>query len=196
MPVPCETDSEMQEYRGWLFPSDAEIPPEQHWYQIEFSGGTTIWDMNREGHLYLARQFGLEAIESEVAATGDSEGLLYASVTAALTLDGKRFEAVGGADESSQQVRDPEHVWSVAETRAIKRAVKRAVGVRDADTSTTDDHEEQVSRSGGVPSNAPESVDSPPSEWDGGDDTDDTDDGDSDDSGGESAEIADDGLDW
>jgi|APHM01.1.fsa_nt_gi hypothetical protein len=127
----------MQEKKGLLFPENVDVP-EQSWYRIDF-GGNVVWDLDREGHEHLARQQGMVRLESEVVATGTYEGVLYASVRAELELaepqhknTTKTFAAVSGADETSQQVRSPEHVWSVAESRAIKRVVKRALGVRDS----------------------------------------------------------------
>jgi hypothetical protein len=128
----------MIEEKGLLFPENVDIP-EQSWYRIDF-GDNVVWDLDREGHEYLAEQRGMIRLESEVVATGTYEGVLYASVRAELEIprpnhknETRTFAAVSGADETSQQVRDPEHVWSVAESRAIKRVVKRALGIRDAE---------------------------------------------------------------
>lgn len=139
----------MNEQKGLLFPENVDIP-EQSWYRIDF-GGNTVWDLDREGYEYLARQRGMDRLESEVVATGAREGVLYASVRAELELpkpqhknETETYAAVSGADETSQQVRDPEHVWSVAESRAIKRVVKRALGVRDAEQTREPDTSETV----------------------------------------------------
>jgi len=128
----------MIEKKGLLFPENVDIP-EQSWYRIDF-GDSVVWDLDREGYEYLAEQRGMTRLESEVVATGTYEGVLYASVRAELEIprpnhksETRAFAAVSGADETSQQVRDPEHVWSVAESRAIKRVVKRALGIRDAE---------------------------------------------------------------
>jgi len=162
----------MPEEKGMWFPEGLDIP-EDNWYRIEF-GGNVVWDLDREGHVYLARQYGMVSLKSEITSTGTSEGILYAAVEAELEVnpdqtetalsgqsggDGpstETYRAVSGADETSQQVRDPEHVWSVAESRAIKRVVKRALGIRSVDT-TADRDAQDVSVTG----------DSPP---DGGDD--------------------------
>lgn len=137
----------MQELKGLLFPENVDVP-EQSWYRIDF-GDNVVWDLDREGHEHLARQRGMERLESEVVATGTYEGVLYASVRAELEIKEpqhknktKTYAAVSGADETSQQVRDPEHVWSVAESRAIKRVVKRALGIRDAEQSRDPDTEQ------------------------------------------------------
>lgn len=147
---------------GWVFPMGPDIDiPDQHWYKIDF-GGNVQHDLDREGHLYLARQCGLESAETTVTHTGADDGVLFAAAETTLTFeDGTTWTAVGGADASSNQVRDPEHVWSVAGTRSVKRAVKRALGIRSEGPSPTD-HETE---SGSVTDNAPEDVDDPPSEW-------------------------------
>lgn len=142
----------MAEEKGLWFPDGLEIP-EDNWYRIEF-GGNVVWDLDREGHVYLARQYGMVSLKSEITSTGTSEGILYAAVEAELEVDPDQTEsdlsgpmggssptretyrAVSGADETSQQVRDPEHVWSVAESRAIKRVVKRALGIRSVEATT------------------------------------------------------------
>lgn len=127
-----------QEINGWLFPDDVE-PPDQSWYRMSF-GDREVWDMDKHGHVEVARQVGLDSIETNIADSDtDSDGVRYAAVEATVSLNGETFAAVGGADSTSQQVRDPEHVWSVAETRALKRAIKRAVGIRPADTTETDE---------------------------------------------------------
>lgn len=120
-----------QEIHGWLFPDDVDVP-EQSWYRMDFSG-REVWDMDKHGHIEVARQVGLDSIQTKVTSSGtDDEGVRYAAVEATVGIDGEPYEAVGGADSTSQQVRNPEHVWSVAETRALKRAIKRAVGIREA----------------------------------------------------------------
>jgi len=131
----------MIEKKGLLFPENVDIP-EQSWYRIDF-GDSVVWDLDREGYEYLAEQRGMTRLESEVVATGTYEGVLYASVRAELEIprpnhksETRAFAAVSGADETSQQVRDPEHVWSVAESRAIKRVVKRALGIRSVEATT------------------------------------------------------------
>jgi hypothetical protein len=152
----------MREERGWLFPEGLEIP-DQHWYQIDF-GGDVMHDLDREGHLFLAEQCGLESMQTDIAAHGSDDGVLYACATAEARFDdGDVWKAVGGADAASQQVRDPEHTFSVAATRAIKRVVKNALGIRSAESPDVETPDEGRS----VPSNAPDDVDAPPSEWDG-----------------------------
>jgi hypothetical protein len=130
----------MREVRGLLIPDHIEVP-DANWYRMEF-GDSVTWDIDRPGHEYMARQHGMDSLESSVAGTGTADGVLYATVEAELvvTREGKTetYCAVSGADATSQQVRDPEHVWSVAESRAVKRVVKRALGIRGANQSLDD----------------------------------------------------------
>jgi hypothetical protein len=152
------TDTQTQ--KGWIFPAGLEIP-EQHWYRIDF-GGDVMHDLNREGHVYLARQHGMIGLNSEVAASGTMDGIHHAAVEATLEVvrdgDVETYTAIGGADTASQQVRDPEHVFSVAESRAVKRAVKRALGIRSAEADVSSDPAERsTSAPGGMDSDTPAS---------------------------------------
>jgi len=128
--------------KGWVFPAAVEIP-DQNWYRIDF-GGDVQWDIDREGHESLARQVGMESLTSEVAAHGVSDGIVYCMVESTLIIpDGPfagEFTAIQGADTASQQVREPDYVSGVAESRAVKRAVKRALGIRSAKPDVSSDH--------------------------------------------------------
>jgi hypothetical protein len=160
--------SEETTKRGLVFPSEDHIPEEHYWYRMDF-GDDTQWDLTSEGCLQAAREAGLVSVQSRVEDSGTSDGLLYATASATLKFDdGAEWTAVSGADETSQQVRDPEHVWSVAETRAIKRAVKRAVPIRPADVSRDPDASSPAEDddSTPTPTNKPDDApDDPPSEW-------------------------------
>jgi len=147
--------------RGWVVPEGVDIP-DQHWYKIDF-GGNVQHDLDREGHLHLARQCGLIDSDTRITDTGSDDGVMYAVAQTTLAFaDGTEWSAVGGADAASNQVREPEHVWSVAGTRSVKRAVKRALGIRSAGEGPSPVDQEASS----VTENAPDGVDDPPSEWD------------------------------
>lgn len=152
-------DNSAHEYRGFRFPNEEACPPDHLWYQMDFAG-TETWDLTREGMLHAAREVGLESVQSCVAEAGTVDGILYASAEAEVVVGGLTFTAVGGADETSQQVRDPEHVFTVAETRAIKRAIRMAVPIVPIE-------QERVENDSPTPTNKPDDApDAPPSEWD------------------------------
>lgn len=158
------------ERKGILFPEELDIP-DQHWYRIDF-GSDTMWDLDGDGYRHLAHQVGVDSIETEIEYTGSTDdGIIYAAAECRVKLSGGGvFRAVAGADETSQQVRDPEFVWAVAGTRALKRAVKMALDIRDAESPDID---------GGVDESGGEVDVSPPDDYenpspiqnsDGGDD--------------------------
>jgi len=123
----------MQELHGMLFPDDVEVP-EQHFYRIDF-GSDMMWDLNGDGYVDLAHQRDVESLETEVIDTGtDSDGIQYAVCQTRAVFPDGTFMAVSGADETSQQVRRPEFVWSVAGTRSLKRAIGRALNIQDAES--------------------------------------------------------------
>lgn len=139
--------SEMQSQKGWLFPESVDVP-EQNWYRIDF-GGDVQWDIDREGHEELARQAGMGSLTSEVAAHGVTDGIVYCMVESTLVIPEGQFAgeytAIQGADTASQQVREPDYVSGVAESRALKRAVKRALGIRSAEADVSSDHSKKAS---------------------------------------------------
>lgn len=137
---------ETQTVKGWLFPEGIDVP-EEPWYRFTL-GDTTVEDMNWSGHIDVAHQVGLDQLDTEVVASGVVDGLLYAAVKVTAVIDGQRFSSIGGADVASNQVKDPEHVFSVAESRAIKRAVKRALNIRAADEVTARAADEEGGSSG------------------------------------------------
>lgn len=152
--------------RGWWFPSEAMVPDDTYWYRMDFADSVQ-WDMDRDGHVLAARRYEdgqLKSIRSEVAETGSVDAVLHAAVECEVNFGGQTWRAVAGADSTSDQVRDPEHVWSVAETRAIKRALKRALGIRPVDQSRDEAAQEASEDTDvSVPEGGPEE---PPSQWD------------------------------
>jgi len=132
----------MKSIKGWLFPSEVDIP-EESWYRMDF-GGSAQWDLDREGHEEIARQYGMIGLNSELVGHGINDGILYATAESCIEIvrdgDVETHTAVSGADTASQQVREPDYVFSVAESRAIKKVVKRALGVRSAESEVSSDH--------------------------------------------------------
>jgi hypothetical protein len=160
-------DGERVVENGWSFPADLETPPPEQWFEIDFGGGPSVNDMTRDGHLQLLRQRDLDSMETDIVATGeDSDGVLWAAAKATVVVDGETWSAIGSADVTSNQVRDPEYLWSVAASRAIKRAAKHSLGIWSAgeDTAPAADPEVKGSSSPTPPPDSP--VDKPPSEWD------------------------------
>lgn len=141
------------EKNGWYYPDG--LDPKDHLYYTIPYGDSEVTDLGWHGHVDLLRQRGFGGIDTEVVDSGtDDQGILYAVVKVTVTVDGGQYSSLAGADETSNQVRDPEHVWSVAESRAIKRATKKALGIHPADGGTAEyDEPEQtnVSREPDVP---------------------------------------------
>lgn len=131
----------MRERKGWLYPEVVEIP-EQCWYKMEF-GDSVQWDLDREGHEELARQVGMESLTSKLAAHGVTDGIVYTVVESTLVIPEGQFAgtytSIQGADTASRQVREPDYVSGVAESRAVKRVIKRALGIRSSDKSSEGD---------------------------------------------------------
>jgi len=123
--------------RGWRFPAEID-PPEETWYSYPI-GDNQIKDQKWEGHVDMAHQYADESVvfraKLEDAGFGPDD-IQYAFCRAAVIIDGDRYEALQGADETTNQVRDPEYVVAVAESRALKRAVKKALNIIPADEDT------------------------------------------------------------
>jgi hypothetical protein len=168
-----QTDS--TEYKGWLFPAGIEPPPDEMWYTMEFRGGQRVHDITKDGALYCLRSAGLLSLETDIRHTGqDPHGEMWAVGQAQVIVeyegmdrDESTFQAIGSADTMSDQVNDPEFLWSVAATRAIKRVAKHALGIRPATDETAEASDKEAGdtdTSSSVPDSAPDSVDSMPSD--------------------------------
>jgi hypothetical protein len=151
--------------RGWRFPASVD-PPEETWYSYPI-GDNRIEDQKWEGHVDMAHQFADDSVEfeSELMDAGfDPDGIQYAFARAAVVIDGERFEALQGADETTNQVRDPEYVLAVAESRALKRAVKKGLNIIPADEDTAAaDPSEPTDTKPQTPQESMEAVDIDPS---------------------------------
>jgi hypothetical protein len=142
----------MPAFKGREYPEDTD-PLEAHTYRYQI-GGNTVEDLGWQGHMKIAHEAGMTSREIEVLDSGtDDNGILYAVVKATVVIDGeKRFDAIQAADETTNQVRDPEYVWAVASSRAFKRAVKMALNIYPVDEEV--DAERHRAESG--PSGRPE----------------------------------------
>lgn len=125
----------MPTFKGRQYPEGVE-PLEAHTYRYQI-GGNTVEDLGWQGHMKIAHEHGMTSREIDVLDSGvDADGIRYAVVKATVVIDGdKRFDAIQAADETTNQVRDPEYVWAVASSRAFKRAVKMALNVYPEDES-------------------------------------------------------------
>lgn len=148
---------------GWVFPAGVPTPPDHAWHRFPV-GDKTVWGFDWNHHVEIAREAGLEGIDAEVQTAGAVDGLLYAGVRVEVTVDGETYACVHGADAASNQVRDDDMVFAVAESRATKRAVKKALGVVPADEDTSGASDSTTDTSD-VPDNAPDDVDDYPSNW-------------------------------
>lgn len=136
----------MTSFKGREYPDDVE-PVEAHTYRYKI-GGNTVEDLGWQGHMKIAHEAGMTSRQIDVLDSGtDADGIRYAVVKATVVLNGdERFEAIQAADETTNQVRDPEYVWAVASSRAFKRAVKMALNVYPVDESV--DQERHRAESG------------------------------------------------
>lgn len=123
----------MARFKGREYPEGVE-PLEAHTYRYDI-GGNTVEDLGWQGHMKIAHEHGMTSRHIDVLDSGtDDDGILYAVVKATVVIDGdQQFEAIQAADETTNQVRDPEYVWAVASSRAFKRAVKMALNVYPVD---------------------------------------------------------------
>lgn len=150
------TDDEPVETRGWRFPADLEVPGDDQWYRIKF-GDNVVKGFSWPAHVDLLHQRDVRSIETEVVDSGFSpDGIQYAAVKATVVMDdGHSFSSLQAADETTNQVRDPEYVWSVAESRALKRAVKKALNIVPVDEGTTQSVDEEAGSTGRTPPTPP-----------------------------------------
>lgn len=122
----------------YSFPSAVE-PKDELVYKIPF-GSDEVEDLKWEGYVDVAHQLGAREIRSNLVDSGVNDGIQYAVVkTTVVTEDGNEFSKFGSADETTNQVRDPEFVWVVAESRSVKRAVKTAYNIYPTDKSASDE---------------------------------------------------------
>lgn len=136
------SDGEPSVKNGWRFPPGVKVPDDSDWYRISF-GSNTARGWSWAAHVDQLHEFHEDvSIETEVVDSGFSpesrgKSVQYAAVKATVEVDGARFSSLQAADETTQQVRDPEFVFAVAESRALKRAIKKALNIKPATKETT-----------------------------------------------------------
>lgn len=119
------------ELKGWRFPDTVE-PKEEWFFRMKFSGRGEVYDLDVDGCVDLVHMadVNFDGLDVEIVDSGvDDDGIRYAAAKATVTIDGKAYSWIGSADATSQQVKNPEFLWSVATSRAFKRAVKMAFGL-------------------------------------------------------------------
>lgn len=122
---------------NYVFPEEAD-PNEDLLYSYEI-GSNEVHDLGWEGYVDVAHQLGVESIRTEEVASGVHDGLLYAVMKATVVKGGGNvFESVQAADAATNQVKEPTFVWAVAESRALKRAVKKAYNIYPDDSDSSD----------------------------------------------------------
>lgn len=123
---------------GWSFPEEAD-PPEAdsgEWHRIK-TGGEEVWVVGHDILIDVAHQIGLNDIETEIAHAGHGlNDVPYVAVRAEVDIEGyPTVNALGSIDETGNSLAD---MVSTAETKAIKRAIKRALGVTNPGAETED----------------------------------------------------------
>lgn len=120
-------DTEFTHERGWRFPADIDVP-EEGWFRYR-AGKGHVEGLSWQAYAYMARQRGLESMRSELIEDGVSEDIRHATVKVTLEFPDETIESFGAVDETLNQVNSVGYVTSVAESRAIKRAVIKALGI-------------------------------------------------------------------
>lgn len=132
-------DRDLEQHGDYLWPVEANVN-EDLLYTIPF-GSSEVEDLGWAGHVDVAHNLGVEKIDTEVVSDGYNvaDGVDYAAVRATVVReDGRVFRSLQAADETTNQVRDHEFVWAVAESRALKRAVKKAYNIVPAKGSVVE----------------------------------------------------------
>lgn len=114
-------------------PPDLDLPVDQLYRQTYKK--RVIVDLGAHGYLELARQRGIQHLVTKLVnleLVGDKNDIVYVVVRAELQLEGEDKEWNAYGDAST--VDSDERPTSVAETRAIRRVVQKALGIRVAKT--------------------------------------------------------------
>lgn len=144
------SDQEYQEVNGWQFPVGLDVPDQSSdgWVRTKF-GGNEVWIIGRNVLVDVAHQAGLNSIETEAVSAGQGmDGVAYAAVRSTVDIDGyPTCSSIGSIDEPSNSLED---MFSTAETRATKRAIKAALNIRNPGAPVDDeDAKSAASDSGG-----------------------------------------------
>jgi len=97
-------------------------------YEIRFKD-RKVKDISAVGYLWLARQVGIESVDSELLHYSWDGKTLRGVVKVTVTIDGEKYSALADCDDRSMSVRSPDMLVRAADTIAMKRAIARALGI-------------------------------------------------------------------
>jgi hypothetical protein len=122
---------------GWRFPPGVDVPEDSDaWHRIK-QGGEAYWVVGHDILIDVAHQLGLNSITTEVVHTGSGmNDVPHAAVSARVEIDGRPVvSALGSIDETGNSLAD---MISTAETKAVKRALKRSMNVTNPGVESED----------------------------------------------------------
>ena len=97
-------------------------------YEIRFKD-RKVKDISAVGYLWLARQVGIESVDSELLHYSWDGKTLRGVVKVTVTIKGEKYSALADCDDRSMSVRSPDMLVRAADTIAMKRAIARALGI-------------------------------------------------------------------
>jgi len=97
-------------------------------YEIRFKD-RKVKDISAVGYLWLARECGLNSIESELLHYSWDGKTLRAVVKVTVMIGTEKYSALADCDDRSMSVRSPDMLVRAADTIAMKRAIARALGI-------------------------------------------------------------------
>lgn len=125
----------MKNVNGYLVPDDVDVP-EDVFFRAKIDG-ETVELLGWEGYVDIARQSGMTGFDAHVDATGiDGDGIPYAAVRARVWFGDEAYDAIGSTDSLTNGLED---MVSTAQSRALKRAIRIALGIRRVGETTDPD---------------------------------------------------------
>jgi len=97
-------------------------------YEMHFKD-RKVKDISAVGYLWLARQVGIESVDSELLHYSWDGKTLRGVVKVTVTINGEKYSALADCDDRSIAVRSPDMLVRAADTIAMKRAIARALGI-------------------------------------------------------------------
>lgn len=131
-------DVETQVINGWRFPANLDIPGEDSgsWTRVK-KGDSTFFVVGHDILIDAAHQAGLNGIDTEIAHIGTGlNDIPHVAVKATVDIEGcPDVTSFGSIDETANSLED---MVSTAETRAVKRSIKRALGITNPGVGAED----------------------------------------------------------